>query len=116
MSFTSHDGVSFVNQTTAETASAVTSDSISGTDLIAYNVTWTIDPVPVDSIYFNYDADFPGANYFDTDQSPCVFLESQSIELVNCVPGITNGILDPDTLANIVDPQDLNIYLIDPAE
>jgi len=100
--------------TTSETASAVTSDSISGTDLIVYNVTWVLDPVMFDAIYFNYDADAPGANYFDDDQSPCVFLESQSIEIVNCTSEVVNGILDPLNLQNIVDPQDLNIYLIDP--
>jgi len=63
VTFTSHAGVNFVNVTTTETASLVTSLTSSLNSTIEYDVTWAVDPVAGDVVTFNYSV----GNYVDAD-------------------------------------------------
>lgn len=54
VSFTDHTGVSFVNITTGETATGITSDAVSPLDIIQYDVTWVNDPIAGDVVEWQY--------------------------------------------------------------
>lgn len=56
--FTDAVGVSFVNTTTGEAATAVSVSTIhaSPTKIVGYNLTWVIDPIALDAVEFRYDA------------------------------------------------------------
>jgi len=78
VTFTSHAGVSFVNVTTTETASLVTSLTSSLNSTIEYDVTWAVDPVVGDVVTFNYSA----GNYVDEDGEA---MEDVTTQLTNCL-------------------------------
>lgn len=85
------DDVGFINQTgisfiknrglpSEETASLVTSATVSPAQSIAYSVTWAVDPVAGDVVEWDYDGlgNYTDSNYLDED------MLSQSLILTNC--------------------------------
>jgi len=79
VTFTSHAGVNFVNVTTTETASLVTSLTSSLNSTIEYDVTWAVDPVAGDVIEFRYNSGT--GNYVD---SVAVVMETVTFGITNC--------------------------------
>jgi len=77
VTFTSQVGISFVNTTTSETASLVTSLTPSPASTIEYDVTWSLDPVDGDVVEFRY----AGGNYVDGEATP---MEDIDFTLTNC--------------------------------
>ena len=78
VTFTSQVGISFVNTTTSETASLVTSLTLSPANIIEYDVTWSVDPVPNDVVEFRY----AGGNYVDGDAVP---MADANLTVTNCL-------------------------------
>ena len=72
-------GVSFVKNPGPgeETASTVTSATVSPADIIEYSVTWVTDPVDGDVVEFQY----AGGNYEDSNGEA---MDSQDFKLNNC--------------------------------
>lgn len=92
VSFTDQTGITFVNTTTAETASLVVERTASPARTIQYDVTWAVDPFFGNVIDFNYDG---LGNYEDSEAVP---MAAATLSLVSCQQNLlVNGELDAVT-------------------
>ena len=102
VTFTNHTGVKFVNTTTAETATLVSSATVSPASVIVYTLTWVTDPVTGDVVQWEYDG---LGNYIDNSGDEPVPMDAQTLILTNCLDSNipTNALLETTTLDSLLE-------------